>query len=360
MRDWIRVPGDWRRPHMRRVYRAWWCDGCRFGRLWPLPAADDLAGAYDVPEYFTHRAYSKGRSHEPVSTPLRAVQHAAWRIDHGEDGLPEELDGRSLDIVDLGCGNGEHLEALRARGHRGVGIDPDDEAIAVAKVKGLEVYKGVAEELPAAIRGRKFGAVLMIHTLEHCQGFRRALRSAVSLLTPGGWLVVETPNNDAIGLRRSGAGWLWLDPPRHVNFFTEHSLSLACTRAGLSVTRVAYAGYFRQFTRHWMESERAIRDRLGLARPWTGFGLLNAVSLLAGTALAPPRRRYDSVRIIARVPVEGRSRERSIASRRGAGRSEIPGRQASGTWRDARPPTESLETGRGSLLPSPASVPPSE
>src|SRR5688572_14306349 len=87
MRDWIRVPGDWRRPHMRppRVYRAWWCDGCRFGRLWPLPAPDDLAGAYDVPEYFTHRPHSKGQAHERVSTPLRAVQHAAWRIDDGED-----------------------------------------------------------------------------------------------------------------------------------------------------------------------------------------------------------------------------------------------------------------------------------
>jgi SAM-dependent methyltransferase len=274
--------------------------------------------------------------------------------------LPEELgrfDGQALDIVDLGCGNGEHLEALRDLGHRVVGMDRDDQAIQVARAKGLDVHKGVAEDLPGAIRGRRFDAVLMIHMLEHCLDFRRALRSAASLLTPGGWLVVETPNNQAIGLRRAGTGWLWLDPPRHVNLFTEHSLALACTRAGLSVTRVAYAGYFRQFTRQWMESERAIRHRLGLARPWTGFGLFSALSLLAGTAWAAPCRRYDSVRIVARASLGVRPRERSIASRRGAARAEVPGRWASGA-RDARPPLVPVEAGRSPLSPAPGSPPP--
>jgi hypothetical protein len=62
-----------------------------------------------------------------------------------------------------------------------------------------------------------------------------------------------------------------------------------------------YCGYCRQFTNDWIATERRngeVLRRAGAAAPLTGR--LRAWLLLLRTAVAPARRKYDSVGIVAR------------------------------------------------------------
>ena len=49
-------------------------------------------------------------------------------------------------------------------------------------------------------------------------------------LTPGGWLVLATPNARSQGAATLGRHWLGWDVPRHLMIFTPHSLAAAVRR----------------------------------------------------------------------------------------------------------------------------------
>jgi SAM-dependent methyltransferase len=321
MRFWLRVPCDWRRPGFGAGYDLYWSAPGRFGQLHPRPTADEVAASYEV-DYYTHGGAPVAPHRKRVLERVR--EHLAWRADFGTDltagRLGDLVAGRgSPTAVEIGCGDGKLLADLRAAGWSVVGVEPDPAARRAAAARGLEVYDGTAEAPPDAVRDRTFDAVVMQHVLEHCLDPLAALRSAAALLKPGGVLVVETPNNEAAGCRAAGAAWPWLDVPRHLNFFTAHSLRLACAAAGLTVTATEYTGYTRQYQPPWVEMERRIRAsfREAGAAVTTPDLDRSAWGLLFRTALAAPRYKYDSVRVeVRRDPAasgraEGRPAERT-------------------------------------------------
>jgi SAM-dependent methyltransferase len=303
MRFWLRVPCDWRRPELGTGYDLYWSAAGRFGQLHPRPTADEIAAFYEV-DYYTH-----GEAPVPPRRKRfleRAREHLAWRVDFGTDLTAARLGTLvpghgSPTAVEIGCGDGKLLADLRAAGWAVVGVEPDPAARSVARARGLEVYDGTAETPPAAIRDRTFDAVVMQHVLEHCLDPLAALRSAASLLRPGGAFVVETPNNEAAGCRTAGPAWPWLDAPRHLNFFTAHSLRGACAAAGLTATATAYTGYTRQYQPAWLEMEEQIRASFRVAGATPDLGRI-AWGQLLRTAFAAPRYKYDSVRVEARRP----------------------------------------------------------
>jgi len=304
---WLRVPGDWRRPALAVSYRVGWCPACDLGRLEPRLSAEEIEAAYRVP-YVPHApsptpGFDQGTSRTLLSRLRDRL--VGWRTgspEIDEAWVRREFGEPALDVCEIGCGSGRILEAFRAAGHRVVGVEPGAEAGEAARKKGLEVHEGSAEALPAALSARRFDVVVMHHVLEHCEDPRKALENARSLLRPQGTLVLETPNNEADGLLWAGAAWPWLDIPRHLQFFTANSLRRICEETGFVASRLDFRGYARQFQPGWIELEhriaRFVRDRRGSAPRRAGSELARW-ALLARTLLATPRRRCDSVRILA-------------------------------------------------------------
>ena len=112
----------------------------------------------------------------------------------------------------------------------------------------------------------------------------------------------ETPNSAALGCEARGAGWYWLDVPRHLNFFTEDSLRTLCAHVGLRPQRAEYWGYSRQFSAGWIAAETLIEARLAGRSEVTAADFRRSfwrqVALLFRSGLRPPRRKYDSVRLV--------------------------------------------------------------
>jgi len=105
------------------------------------------------------------------------------------------FDGTS-DVLDVGCGRGEFLDLLKARGISGRGLDLNHEMVEVCRARGLEVAEAdvvsYLESLPDASLGGLFAA----QVVEHLQpGYLlRFLELAFHKLRPGAPIVLETLN----------------------------------------------------------------------------------------------------------------------------------------------------------------------
>ena len=156
-----------------------------------------------------------------------ATTMAEWLGIYLKGDLPED---RSCPVLDVGCGFGFALRALRAAGFSDVqGIEVSAHQAEIARRAGFEV-----SVVPDTIeylrehRGR-FGLVLLLDVLEHIPvpmqiDLVRAIREA---LRPGGRLIVTVPNaNSPLAAR-----WRYNDYT-HSSSFTEHSLFFVLSNAG--------------------------------------------------------------------------------------------------------------------------------
>jgi SAM-dependent methyltransferase len=92
-------------------------------------------------------------------------------------------------VLDLGCGPGRHLAALRALGKRGLGVDLSPVAVALARGRGAEAING---SLWAPVPGTWRTILLLDGNIGIGGAPVALLKRAGELLAPGGEIVVET------------------------------------------------------------------------------------------------------------------------------------------------------------------------
>jgi SAM-dependent methyltransferase/predicted RNA-binding Zn-ribbon protein involved in translation (DUF1610 family) len=284
---------DYRRPHCRELYRVHWCGPCGYGRIGASLTPEQVAEFYRV-DYYTHSAASPETKPRSLLERLRA--YAAWRVDRGQDFEPGEV-GPPGRIVDIGCGAGSNMAALKAAGFDVVGIEPDAQARTLASRHG-PVHEGTAENPPGSV-GDGFDYALMSHVLEHTIDPAQALRRARSLLKSSGRMVVEVPNCAATGFWQFGAHWPWTDVPRHIHFFTRNSLTKLLASTGFQVTEARYTGFTRQFQPPWIDALNKIQQELRSADDLDASFRRQGWGFLLKTAWASPDAKYDSIRVHA-------------------------------------------------------------
>lgn len=98
-------------------------------------------------------------------------------------------------VLDVGCGQGEFLELLRERGVEALGIDVDVGMVDACLQKGLPVVQVDVFEHLSECR-EQFDGIFCSNVIEHmpAEEAMRFVHLAFSSLTPGGRLIVATPN----------------------------------------------------------------------------------------------------------------------------------------------------------------------
>jgi SAM-dependent methyltransferase len=121
-------------------------------------------------------------------------------------GAPEEIAARqrdyvelfagASDVLDIGCGRGEFLALLKARGVRARGIDVNDSMVEVCLQKGLDASKADALGYLRAQPAGSLGGLLAAQVVEHLDPayLTNLLDAAYAALRPGAPIVLETIN----------------------------------------------------------------------------------------------------------------------------------------------------------------------
>lgn len=87
-------------------------------------------------------------------------------------------------LLDLGCGTGQHTVAFRDAGWKVIGIDLSEDMLEQARKRGLDVVCGNAAALP--FEDGRFDAVVSVWTHTDIDDFSAAVSEAARVLRPGG------------------------------------------------------------------------------------------------------------------------------------------------------------------------------
>jgi len=236
---------------------------------------------------------------------LRAGERsiAGFRLEQALAGLP--VHGR---LLELGCGAGRYLRALRERrpALALVGADVSRSALArlAERSPAIETRAIERDALPAA--DAEFDAVLAIDVLEHVPDPDRTLAEIRRALRPGGFFHLHVPcEGDALCL------WRWLPGQRgehgwkrrlggHLHRFGRAELLRRVEAAGFRVRRVRYSLHaLGQLADVAVFAGLALASRRVGARPATtgdvvasGHPLVRALDALL----------YAEARLLSRVP----------------------------------------------------------
>jgi O-antigen chain-terminating methyltransferase len=100
------------------------------------------------------------------------------------------------DVLDVGCGRGEFLDLLQARGISARGIDLNHEMAEVCRARGLDVTEADAAGYLSSLADGSLGGIFAAQVVEHLEPayLLRFLDLAFQKLRPGGRIVLETLN----------------------------------------------------------------------------------------------------------------------------------------------------------------------
>ena len=161
--------------------------------------------------------------------------------------------GKPLNILDLGCGNGNVAAKIAAQGHRVKGVDVSLDGIAIARATfpGVSYHVGSIydDNLPSKIGGT-VDCVISLEVVEHLFFPKKLFEQSYWLLVDRGTLIVSTPyhgylKNLALSVtngwdRHFGVDW----DGGHIKFFSKRTLSRMAANAGFVNIKFLRVGRF--------------------------------------------------------------------------------------------------------------------
>lgn len=203
------------------------CFGCGLVYLNPRPVLSEFERIYPSDYHAFEFSEKEFGFVFQVRRKLEAKRLLSWCKD-----LPA-----NARIIDIGCGDGFHLELLRDFGKKSwtlEGVDADARAVSLAKKKGLNVYQGMLENLDLA--QDSYDLAILIQTIEHIASPPELLADVRKLLRPGGRVVIVTDNTDSLDFSLSKKRyWGGYHFPRHWNLFNKKTIRRLAEKSGMEV-----------------------------------------------------------------------------------------------------------------------------
>jgi SAM-dependent methyltransferase len=191
------------------------------------------------PGYDRNFQFAKGVTR--TTDPLRYLttrQDAFWGVCRAL----QECGARSL--LEIGSGLGYFSYALRRAGYDAFGVDVSEKAVAEAEAAFGDFYHAAPIESFASTCQKKFDSIVLVEVIEHLEDPMAVLRSALPLLSPGGAVILTTPNRSFFGADKRWATDL---PPVHLWWFSETSIETIAAQIGCTAEIVDFTDYNARF-----------------------------------------------------------------------------------------------------------------
>lgn len=179
----------------------------------PRPKEHDLGKYYESEQYISHTDNSKGVFSFLYQLVKKWSLQKKVRLILNHNREPGTL-------LDVGAGTGDFLKAAKEKSWNVMGVEPNQNAIQLAKQKGITLHSDLRD-----LKNLKFDVITLWHVLEHISNLEEAVEDLSKLLKPGGVLVIAVPNFNSYDAKYYKEFWAAFDTPRHLWHFSKKSIS---------------------------------------------------------------------------------------------------------------------------------------
>lgn len=159
-------------------------------------------------------------------------------------------------LLDIGCGNGDFIRAMKADGWTVAGTELDDAVVSRLQSEGIEA-RVAGGETPIAF-SQPFDVITCWHVLEHMDDLRGLLQQVQRLLSPDGVFQASVPDAGSWHARLCGKGWLHYDVPRHRVHFAEPQFQHLLRSEGFEIVH----SHHRAFEYDWFGLAQGLMNRV--------------------------------------------------------------------------------------------------
>lgn len=237
---------------VQKKYNIVTCNKCSHSFIDPMPSEREIISFYPK-DYYAHVTFA---CHNSIKAKLKKFSIRLYYGQYSENKLikllqklfylffkhtinepPIIINGKLLDI---GCGNGEYLYMVKQFGWFTYGIEPNGNAVNVAKACGLKVKRGTAGKIE--YKDEFFDVIRAWNVLEHTNSPRKAFLEIARKLKKGRYLLVYVPNFNSSDRKYFSKYWASLEIPRHLHHFSIKSLETYLNHVGLIIEKRMYPG----------------------------------------------------------------------------------------------------------------------
>ncbi|MGB6985170.1 MAG: class I SAM-dependent methyltransferase [Candidatus Aquilonibacter sp.] len=221
------------------VFRVVGCRRC--GHIYVNPRLDDdaIEALYDE-AYYDGRGFDRNTRYADLIEGPGLIEHFSDEILTLEE-VAGTLAGRT--ILDIGCGSGGLVRALRSKGAEAFGFDTSERSRELAREYGTPLAEDSIDRLHA--QGRRYDIVAAMEVIEHTLSPTAFLQSLRTLVRPGGVLFIETGNWNLVRLVPNTP---YVMPEGHIHYLTPVTLNAFFRKVGLDITgtcNFTWAGWRR-------------------------------------------------------------------------------------------------------------------
>jgi SAM-dependent methyltransferase len=188
------------------------CASCCHKFVGKLPSPQEVATWYQGMTYFHQNCEHQGISSLGPGSQWTCFVNSRLALLERYVTHPFQLQG-NLSICEIGCLEGALLHALSVGGHSVLGLEVNQEVAAAGRsAYGVEIRSFNIETDKPPAQGA-FDVAVAFHVFEHLRDPAGALGTVLTMLRPGGAVLLEVPCDDDE-----------MSNPDHFHFFTPRSL----------------------------------------------------------------------------------------------------------------------------------------
>lgn len=200
------------------------CTQCGHVSIDPMPSLAEIGSLYP-PTYFSMLTNSPLFHNRPQDQP-RYLEF----IDRQAEMILEQVKGGTIaSVLEVGCGDALNLCTLAKKlgGVPALGVDLQfsEPVRQRAAAGGVRLLEANIENLGGQDIQGQHDLIVMMRNLEHLRDPVEVVRWLGRKLTPGGRLIMYTPNLAGLDYRLFGRHWGGYHFPRHLHLFTRESLT---------------------------------------------------------------------------------------------------------------------------------------
>tara|TARA_B100000686_G_C16751868_1_gene953042 strand:- start:1119 stop:2042 length:924 start_codon:yes stop_codon:yes gene_type:complete len=137
--------------------------------------------------------------------------------------IKKKINFESLNVLDIGSGDGSFLRVLKEQKINYLGIEPNQWLVNKSKLEfDLNIVQGTIEKLPSE---KKFDVITLWDVLEHLTDLNFSMLEIKKIINKDGYLIINVPDQDSLARKILRSKWpFYLNV--HLYYFNEKTLSL--------------------------------------------------------------------------------------------------------------------------------------